>query len=180
MIYFYTSCITITIIQYSLTLYGIVIYPMSVYYRNLTCFNRWQLYFSSKFNVSQCDKSLSAGFNPIKTWQQRAAMPLQPAQGHRLQVKIYRRKCFMEKWPNYFKNTLLYHIGHAAIENALNNQWTPPWTIDERGSQITRKTLFSIAICRQSGYKRQSKTLFLTFLDLNSSIVLMFSIAAYL
>ena len=53
----------------------IVIYLMSVYYRNLTRFNRWQLYVSSKFNVSQCDKSLCAGFNPITTWQQRAATP---------------------------------------------------------------------------------------------------------
>ena len=43
------------------------------------------------FNVSQCDKSLSAGFIPINTWLQRAAMPFKPAQGHRLQVKIYRR-----------------------------------------------------------------------------------------
>ena len=39
---------------------------------------------------------------------------------------------------------------------------------------------FSIAICRQSGNKRQSKTLFLTILDLRSSIVLTFSIATYL
>ena len=42
------------------------------------------------------------------------------------------------------------------------------------------ETVFSIAICRQSGDKRQSKTLFLTILDLRSSIVLTFSIAAYL
>ena len=42
--------------------------------------------------------------------------------------------------------------------------------------------VFSIAICRQSGDKRQSKpqTLFFTILDLRSSIVLTFSIAAYL
>ena len=43
------------------------------------------------FNVSQCDKSLSKGFIPINTWQQRAATPLKPTKGHRLQVKIYRR-----------------------------------------------------------------------------------------
>ena len=42
------------------------------------------------------------------------------------------------------------------------------------------ETVFSIAICRQSGDKRQSKTLFLTILDLRPSIVLTFSIAAYL
>ena len=40
--------------------------------------------------------------------------------------------------------------------------------------------VFSIVICRQSGDKRQSKTMFLTILDLRSSIVLTFSIAAYL
>ena len=42
------------------------------------------------------------------------------------------------------------------------------------------ETVFSIAICRQSDDKRQPKTLFLTILDLRSSIVLTFSIAAYL
>ena len=42
------------------------------------------------------------------------------------------------------------------------------------------ETVFSIAICRQSGDKRQSKTLLLTILDLRSSIVLTFSIATYL
>ena len=39
--------------------------------------------------------------------------------------------------------------------------------------------MFSIALCRQSGDKWQSKTLFLTIFDLRSSIVLTFSIAAY-
>ena len=39
--------------------------------------------------------------------------------------------------------------------------------------------MFSIAICRQSGDKWQSKTLFLASFDLRSSIVLTFSIAAY-
>ena len=34
------------------------------------------------------------------------------------------------------------------------------------------ETVFSIVICRQSGDKRQSKTLFLAILDLSSSIVL--------
>ena len=38
-----------------------------------------------------CDKSLSKGFIPINTLQQRAATPLKPTIGHRLQVKIYRR-----------------------------------------------------------------------------------------
>ena len=42
------------------------------------------------------------------------------------------------------------------------------------------ETVFSIAICRQSGGEWQSKTLLLMILDLRSSIVLTFSIAAYL
>ena len=39
--------------------------------------------------------------------------------------------------------------------------------------------MFSIAICRHSGDKWPSKTLFLTIFDLDSSIVLTFSIAVY-
>ena len=42
------------------------------------------------------------------------------------------------------------------------------------------KTVFLIAICRRSGDKRQSRTRFLMILDLRSSIVLTFSIAACL
>ena len=45
--------------------------------------------------------------------------------------------------------------------------------------QKFRETVFLIAICRQSGDKWQSKTLFLTISDLLSSIVFRFSIAAY-
>ena len=41
------------------------------------------------------------------------------------------------------------------------------------------ETMFSIAICRQSDDKWQSKTLFLSIFDLRSSMVLTFSIAAY-
>ena len=51
--------------------------------------------------------------------------------------------------------------------------------IDERGSN-SLETVFSIAICRQLGDKWQSKTLFLTILDLCSSILFTFSIAAYI
>ena len=42
------------------------------------------------------------------------------------------------------------------------------------------ETVFSIAIYRQSGDKRQSKALFLAILDPRSLIVLTFSIASYL
>ena len=41
------------------------------------------------------------------------------------------------------------------------------------------ETVFSIAICRQSGDKWQSKTLFLMIFDLHSSIVLTFLIVTY-
>ena len=42
--------------------------------------------------------------------------------------------------------------------------------------QKSIETVFSIAICRQSGDKWQSKTLFLTIFDLRSSIVFTFLI----
>ena len=51
-------------------------------------------------------------------------------------------------------------------------------TIDKRRSKKL-ETVFLIAICRQSGDKWQSKTLFLTIFDLRLSMVLTFSIAAY-
>ena len=81
----------------------------------------------------------------------------------------------MEKWPNYFN----YHKIRSFIISDRRQSKTL-WTIDERGSQISRNRSLEIVICRQSGDKRQSKTLFLTILDLRSSIVLTFSIAAYL
>ena len=46
--------------------------------------------------------------------------------------------------------------------------------------QILLETVFSIAICRHSGDKWQSKTLFLTIFDLRSSIVITCSVVAYL
>ena len=62
------------------------------------------------------------------------------------------------------------HTGWAAIEKLL--------TIDGREYK-SLETAFSFAICRQSGDKWQSKTLFLTIFDLRLSIILTFSIAAY-
>ena len=46
-------------------------------------------------------------------------------------------------------------------------------------NQKSLETVFSIAICRQSGNKWQTKTLFIKIFYLHSSKVLMFSIAAY-
>ena len=48
------------------------------------------------------------------------------------------------------------------------------------GDHKSLEKVFSIAICRQSNNKWQSKTLFLTILDLCSPIIFTFSIAAYL
>ena len=39
-------------------------------------------------NVSQCDKSLAAGFVPINTWQQRASLPFKLAQGHPIVANV--------------------------------------------------------------------------------------------
>ena len=46
-------------------------------------------------------------------------------------------------------------------------------TIDKHRNKNSKKTVFSIAICRPTG---QSSTMFLTIFDLRSSIVLTFSI----
>ena len=54
----------------------------------------------------------------------------------------------------YIKDEHYYHNGQAAIENALNNL--------QMRIKIARNSVF-IAICRQSGDKWRSKTLFLTF-----------------
>ena len=42
------------------------------------------------------DPSQAGGFVPFNTWQQRASLPLKPAQGHGLQVKVL-SLFFMEK-----------------------------------------------------------------------------------
>ena len=52
-------------------------------------------------------------------------------------------------------------------------------TIDERSSKIARNNVFNCQLL-PVGDKWQSKTLCLTSFDLRSSIVLTFSIAAYL
>ena len=54
------------------------------------------------------------------------------------------------------------HTGYAAIENALDNRQT---------RIKIAITVFLIIICRQSGEKWLSKTLFLAIFDLRSSIV---------
>ena len=124
--------------------------------------------------MSQCDKSLCAGFNPITTWQHWAATPLQPAQGHCLQLRYIVANIL---WRN--DQTISITIKYAPLSYRTGGNRKR----SEQSMNAVHKsleTVFSIAICRQSGDKRQSKTLFLTILDLRSSIVLTFTIAAYL
>ena len=78
-------------------------------------------------------------------------MPLQPAQGHRLQEKIYRR----------YDQTISITIKYAPLSYRTGGNRKR----SEQSMNAVHKsleTVFSIAICRQSGDKRQSKTLFLT------------------
>ena len=154
---------------------------MSVYYRNLTCFNRRQLYFSSKFNVSQCDKSLSAGFVPINTWQQRALHGSRGLQRRYSPLKdsVCKLRYIVANVLWRYDKTFSISIKYALLSyrtggNRKHSEQS--MTADHRSLE----TVFSIIICRQSGDKRQSKALFLAILDPRSSIALTFSIVSYL
>ena len=124
--------------------------------------------------MSQCDKSLAAGFIPINTWQQRASLPLKHAQGHCLQVKIYLANV-LSRHDQTISTTIKYTP--LAYRTGTNRKCSEQSMNEDHKSL---ETVFSIAICRQSGDKRQSTLLFLMILDLRSSMVLTFSIAAYL
>ena len=121
----------------------IVIYLMiRVYYRNLRCFNRWQLYILFK-NVSYFGWSLA------NHWP-RALFPIKhDCRGHNRHFNLltdilcelrYRRLCFIEKWPSYSiiirYATLLHRIGdnREGSEQSMN---------------VDRKSL-EFSICRQS------------------------------
>ena len=54
----------------------------------------------------------------------------------------------------------------------------PLLTIENADKKLQEK-VFLIAICRRTGDKWQSQTLFLTIFDLHLLIVLLFSVAAY-
>ena len=145
---------------------------VSVYYRHLTCFNRWQLYFSSKFNVSQCDKSLSPGFIPINTWQQRAATPLKPLKDIVCKLRYIIANVL---WRNDQTISISIKYSPLSYQTGGNRKCSQQsMNVDHR----LLETVFSIAIFRQSGDKRQAKALFLAILDPRSSIYLTFSIAA--
>ena len=122
----------------------IVIYLIiSVYYRNLRCFNRWQLYILSN-NVSYFGWSLT------NHWP-RALFPIKhDCRGLICHFNLltdilcelrYRRLCFIEKWPKYSiiirYATLLHRIGG-------NREGS------EQSMSVDRKSL-EFSICRQSG-----------------------------
>ena len=71
-------------------------------------------------------------------------------------------------------------LGHETSNRIGGNLKRSYYNHRTDGSKIARNSVFDGHICRQSGDKWQSETLFLTIFDLRSSIVLMFSIAAYL
>ena len=122
----------------------IVIYLIiSVYYRNLRCFNRWQLYilFNNVFYF---------GWSLTNHWP-RALFPIKhDCRGLNCQFNLLtdilcelrcRRLCFIEKWPKYSiiirYATLLHRIGdnREGSEQSMN---------------VDRKSL-EFTICCQSG-----------------------------
>ena len=122
----------------------IVIYLIrSVYYRNLRCFNRWQLYILFN-NVSYLGWSLT-------NHCPRALLPIKhDCRGLNCLFNLltdilcelrYRRLCFIEKWPKYSiiirYATLLHRIGdnREGSEQSMN--------VDRLSLEFT--------ICRQSG-----------------------------
>ena len=122
----------------------IVIYLIiSVYYRNLRCFNRWQLYILFN-NVSYFGWSLT------NHWP-RALFPIKhDCRGLNCHFNLltdilcelrYGRLCFIEKWPKYIiiirYATLLHRVGdnREGSEQSMN---------------VDCKSL-EFSICRQSG-----------------------------
>ena len=79
--------------------------------------------------------------------------------------------------------TVLYMTSNTVfIQGSLSHRVGGNQKRYQQSTNIDKKsieTVFSIAIRRQCGDKWQSKTLFITIFDLHSSIVLVFSIAAY-
>ena len=67
----------------------------------------------------------------------------------------------------------------SGDKNVLESHRRKSKTLSTIVDQKSIETVFLIAICRQCGDKRQSKTLFLAIFYLCFSIALAFSIAAY-
>ena len=116
---------------------------ISVYYRNLRCFNRWQLYILFN-NVSYFGWSLT------NHWP-RALFPIKhDCRGLDCHFNLltdilcelrYRRLCFIEKWPKY-----LIIIRYATLLHQIGDKWEG----SEQSMNVDRKSL-EFSICRQSG-----------------------------
>ena len=128
---------------------------MSVYYRNMTCLNRWQLYFSSKFNVSQCDKSLTGGFIPINTCSRGLQQHWSPLEDIICKLRYIVANVL---WRNDQTISITIKYAPLSYQSGSNRKRS------EQSMNAVHKsleTMFSIANCRQSGDKRKSKSLFL-------------------
>ena len=146
----------------------IVIYLIiSVYYRNLRCFNRWQLYILFN-NVSYFGWSLT------NHWPRALFLIKHDCRGLNCHFNLltdilcelrYRRLCFIEKWPKY---SII--IRYAILLHRIGNNWEG----SEQSMNVDRKSL-EFSICCQCN----PKSLFLTVFDLRSSIASPFSIATY-
>ena len=99
--------------------------------------------------MSQCDKSLSTGFIPINTWQQRASLPFKSIQGHRLQIKMA-SLLFLLKNDKTFSITIKY----IPLSYRIGGNRKRSEKIAKSGSQIATNSDFD----RQSVNKWQSKT----------------------
>ena len=120
----------------------IVIYLIiSVYYRNLRCFNRWQLYILFH-NVSYFGWSLTNHWPlfPIKHDCRGLNCHFNLLTDILCELR-YRRLCFIEKWPKYWiiirYATLLHRIG----DNRKGS---------EQSMNVDHKSL-GFSICSQSG-----------------------------
>ena len=150
-----------TLIDRRINHHFIVIYLIiSVYYRNLRCFNRWQLYILLN-NVSYFGWSLTnhwpRALFPIKH-DCRGLNCHQPAHGYPLPVKIPSLMLYWEMTKIFNYHKIRYFITY------------------ERGPQIAR--IFHLSPVRQTNCN--PKSLFLTVFDLRASIASTFSIATYL
>ena len=146
----------------------IVIYLIiSVYYRNVRCFNRWQLYILFN-NVSYFGWSLTNHW-PRALFPIKHDCTFQPAHGYPLRVKIPSLMLYWEMTKIFNYHEIRYFI------TSDRRQSRRLWTIDERGSQIAR--IYNLSPVRQTNCN--PKSLFLTVFDLRSSIASTFSIATY-
>ena len=110
---------------------------MSVYYRKLTCFNRWQLYFSSKFNESLCVNFCPPASFPLIHGSRGLQCCLSP-----LKDIVCKLRCIGANvlWRN--DQTISITKKNRSFITSDRRQSKTFWTIDERGSQIARNSFF--------------------------------------